>query len=77
MDRQVMSIESNTLGRRLDVDLDLYNSLEAERTTKLKIEELDVVIDSLDADVVSERILQWMAERTYQARYFDQPQPWW
>ena len=72
-----MSIESNTLGRRLNVDLDLYNSLEAERTTKLKIEELDVVIDSLDADVVSERILQWTTEHTYQARCFDLRQPWW
>ena len=73
----MMSIQGNTLGRRLDVDLDLYDSLEAKSTTKLKIKELDVVINSLDTEVVNERTLPWRTERTYQARCFDLQQPWW
>lgn len=73
----MISIQGNSLGRRLDIDLDLYDPLEAKSTTKLKIEELDVVIDSLDTEVVNERTLPWMTERTYQARCFGLRQPWW
>ena len=77
MDRQMISIQGNSLGRRFDVDLDLYGPLEAKSTTKLKIKELDVVIDSLDTEVVNERTLPWRIERTYQVRCFDLRQPWW
>ena len=60
----MMSVQSNTLGRRLDVDLDLYSSLEGESTAKLEIEELDVVVDSFDAGCVNTRPLA-MEDRTY------------
>ena len=49
-----MCIQGDTLSRRLDVDLDLYDPLETESTTKLKIKELDVVINSLDTDGINE-----------------------
>lgn len=64
MDRQMMSVQSNTLGRRLNLDLDLYNPLEAKSTAKLKVEEPNVVIDSLDANFVNRRPLA-MEDKTY------------
>ena len=58
-----MSVQSNTLGRRLDVYLDLYNSLEGESTAKLEIKERDVVVDSFDTNCVNTMPL--VMERTY------------
>ena len=60
----MVSVQSNTLGRRLDVDLDLYNPLEAKCTAKLKVEELDVIVDSFDAISVNTRCPA-MEDRTY------------
>ena len=72
----MMGIQNNTLGRRFDVHLNPHNPLEAKGTTKLKVEELDVVIDSFDAGFVKKSTLQWRTARTYQARCFDLRQPW-
>ena len=60
----MMSIQSNTLGHRLDVDLDLYNPLKGEGTAKLEIKELDFVVDSFDPGCVNARPLA-MENRTY------------
>ena len=60
----MVSVQSNTLGRRLNVDLDLYNPLEAKCTAKLKVEELDVVVDSFHASSVNLKSLA-MEDRTY------------
>lgn len=59
-----MSVQSNTLGRRFDIDLDLYDPLEAKSTAKLKVEELDVVVDSFDTDIVNKKPVP-MQDRTY------------
>lgn len=64
MDCQMMSVQSNVLGRRLDADLDLYDSLEGESTAKLEVEELDIIVDSFDADCVNTRPLA-MKDRPY------------
>ena len=72
-----MSIQSNTLGCRLDLDLDLYDPFEAKSTTKLKIKELDIVVDSLDTGSVKKGILEWRIEHTYQAGCYGLRQPWW
>ena len=72
-----MSIEGDTLGCRLDIDIDPHDSLEAKSTTELKIKELDIIIDRLDTDSINERILQWRLKHTYQARRFGLRQPWW
>ena len=55
---QLMSIQNNTLGGRLDVDKDLYDPLEAESTTEFKIKELDIIIDRLDTDTINKGLLQ-------------------
>ena len=72
-----MSIQGNTLGCRLDIDMDLYDPLEAESTTEFKIKELDIIIDRLDTDSINESLLQWRLEHTCQARRFGLRQPWW
>ena len=59
-----MSVETNTLGRRFDIGLNLYDPLEAKITAKLKVEELDVVVDSSDTDIVNKKPLA-MQDRTY------------
>lgn len=59
-----MSVQCNTPGRRLDVDLDLHNALEAKGTAKLKVEQLNVVVDCLDAGFVNIRSLG-VGHRTY------------
>lgn len=59
-----MSIQSNTLSRRLDVDLDLDNPLKAKSTAKLKVEQLNVVIDCSDAGFVNTRP-RAIGDRTY------------
>lgn len=64
MNLQMMSVQSNTIGRRLDIDLDLYNALEAKRTAELQVEELDVVVNSFDADLINTRPLA-IEDRTY------------
>ena len=46
----MMRIESDSLSRRLDADLNLDNPLKAESTTKLQVKELDIIIHSFDAD---------------------------
>lgn len=51
----MMSVQSNTLGCRLDVDLDPHDPLKAKGTAKFKVEELDIVIDSFDAESVNLR----------------------
>ena len=77
MNCQLMSIQGDTLGCRLDLDMDLHEPLEAESTTELKIEELDIIINRLDPDSVNEGILRWRLEHTCQARRFGLRQPWW
>lgn len=64
MNRQLISVQSYTLGHRLDVDLDLYDSLEGESTAKLEAEELDIVVDSFDAVCVNTRP-RAVKDRTY------------
>lgn len=59
-----MSVQGNTLGRRFDVDLNLYDPLEAKSAAKLKVEELDVVVDCFDTEFVNIRSLA-MQDRTY------------
>ena len=46
---QLMRVQSNSLGRRFNANLNLDKPLEAKTTTKLKIEKLDVVVDGFDA----------------------------
>ncbi len=53
----MMRVQGNTLSGRLDVDMDLYSPLEAKSTTELKVEELDVVIDSFDANCINKSVL--------------------
>ena len=48
-----MSIQNDTLGCRLDIDMDLYEPLETKSTTKLNIKELDIIIDRLDTDSIN------------------------
>ena len=49
----MMSVQNDTLGRRLDVDLDLHKPLKAKSTAKLQVEQLNVVVYCLDADLVN------------------------
>ena len=58
VDLQLMSVQSNTLGRYLDADLDLHNPLKAKGAPKLKVEQLNVVVDCLDTEFVITRPLQ-------------------
>ena len=71
-----MSIQGDTLGCRLDIDIDPHDPLEAKSATELKIKELDIIIDRLDTDSISESILQWRLEHTSQARRFGLRRPW-
>lgn len=59
-----MSVQSNTLSRRLDIDLDLHNPLKAKSTAKLKVEQLNVVVDCIDPDLVNIRALA-LQNKTY------------
>ena len=64
MDLQVVSVQSDAFGCRLDVDLDFHDPLKAKSTAKLEVEELDVIIDGFDTDTVNTRSLV-TNDRTY------------
>ena len=64
MDLQVVSVQSDAFGCRLDVDLDFHNPLKAKSTAKLKVEELDVIVDGFDTGSVNIRPLV-TDDRTY------------
>ena len=72
-----MSIQGNSVGCRLDIDIDLYDPLEAKGTTEFKIKELDSIIDRFDTDFINESLQQWRLGHTCQARRFGLRQPWW
>lgn len=48
---KLMCIQNNFVDRRLDVDLDLDDSMEAEITSELQVEDLDVIVDRSDAAI--------------------------
>ena len=64
MDLQVVSVQSDAFGCRLDVDLDFDNPLKAKRTAKLEVEELDVIVDGFNTGSVNIRPLV-TDDRTY------------
>ena len=64
MDLQVVSVQSDTFGCRLDVDLDFHDPLKAKSTAELEVEELDVIIDGFNTGYVNTRPLV-MNDRTY------------
>lgn len=60
----MVSVQSDAFGCRLDVDLDFHNPLKAKSPAKLKVEELDVIIDGFDTGSVNTRPLV-TSNRTY------------
>ena len=64
MDLQVVSVQSDALGCRLDVDLDFHDPLKAESTPKLEVEEPDVIVDGFNTGSVNNRPLV-TNDRTY------------
>ena len=60
----MVSVQSDAFGCRLDVDLDFHNPLKAKSLAKLKVEELDVIIDGFDTGSVNTRPLV-TSDRTY------------
>ena len=57
MDLQVVSVQSDAFGCRLDVDLDFHDPLKAKSTAKLEVEELDVIVDGFNTGSVNTRPL--------------------
>ena len=64
MDLQMVSVQSDAFGCRLDVDLDFHDALKAKSTAKLEVEELDVIVDGFNTGSVNSRPLV-TDDRTY------------
>lgn len=55
VDFELVGVQSNRVDGSLDIDLDCHTALKAEGPTKLEIPQLNIVVDGLDPNSLSER----------------------